>query len=387
LTSTCPGREIADRLRRARYTAIRNEERFMAGRTGVQVRLPSIEKEWRKLGGDDMWLQLRTTSGNLEDFAAAAAEMNAAVDEGVWAEAPSHAPQGFALLLTHCADRDMLLRWVAEFAQRLEGRGLTGALQNAPKVKYRAWFSSERLPEPTAYVAYTLDLAAMTADPYRTSHWHVPAAATARITEAADRWARLTGAELLLRQNIHTVAVDLDDTSQPLAQSLQNTGMAGLDFVDDANRRARHVSFTPGGIGLYQDVLDDTDEWQLRVERLRAALTALPADTAQGFIRPAVCGSLGIDTLDAVQPLPGIREYHAGTTRTCSIATCRTPTASSCCAPHTWSVPMTSQHGTSPTSATIAISSRRAISQPGTRSGCLIPTSWLRRAPTSPEHC
>jgi hypothetical protein len=282
----------------------------MAGRTGVQVRLPSIEKEWRKLGGDDMWLQLRTTSGSLEDFAAAAAEMNAAVDEGVWAEAPSHAPQGFALLLTHCADRDMLHRWVAEFAQRLEGRGLTGALQNAPRVKRRAWFSSERLPEPTAYVAYTLDLAAMKADPYRTSHWHVPAAATARISEAADRWARLAGAELLLRQNVHTVAVDLDDTSQPLAQSLQDTGMAGLDFVDDAHRRATHVSFTPGGIGLYQDVLDDTGEWQLRVERLRAALTALPADTARGFIRPAVCGSLGIDTLDAVQPLPGLREYH-----------------------------------------------------------------------------
>jgi hypothetical protein len=282
----------------------------MAGQTGVQVRIPSIDKEWRKLGGDDMWLHLRTTTGSLDDFAAAAAEVNATAGEGVWAEAPSHAPQGYAVLLTHCADRELLHQWIAEFAHQLESRGLTGALQGAPQVKPRAWLSSTRPTEPAAYLMYTVDLAAMTADPYRNSHWHVPAAPTVRITAAADRWARLPGAEMQLRHNIYVVAVDLDDPAEPLARSLHDTGMAGLDFVDDASRRATHVSFTPRGVGLYQDTIGDAADWQLMIERLRAALTALPADTDQGFIRPAVRWSIGIDTLDAVLPLPRIREYH-----------------------------------------------------------------------------
>lgn len=282
----------------------------MAGQAGVQVRMPSIEREWRKLGGDDMWLVLRTKTGSLDDFAAAAADANAVAEEGVWAEAPSHAPQGYAVLLTHCADRDLLHQWITEFAHRLESRGLTGALQSAPQVKHPPYLSSMLPPQPAAYLVYTVDLAAMTADPYRTSHWHVPAAATARITAAADRWARLPGAEMRLRHNIYVVAVDLDDASEPLARSLHATGMAGLDFMDDASQQATHVSFTPGGIALYQDTIDEAGSWQPMIERLRAALTASPADTDQGFIRPTVRYSIGIDSANDVQPLPHIRDYH-----------------------------------------------------------------------------
>ncbi|HST48547.1 hypothetical protein [Jatrophihabitans sp.] len=279
----------------------------------VEIQLASIEKAWKRYGGADMWLQLRTGDGTLEDFASAAAELNDEAEadgvESVWAEAPSSAPAGFVVLLTHCADREELRRWISEFAGRLERRGLSGKLQPTPPVRYPDWLSGAQPPVPTAFLAWSVDRAAEAADPYRSSHWHVPAEATYRIAALADRWARLPGAELRLRYNVYRAAVNLDDASGPLARSLFETGMAGLEFVDDAGQQATNVAFDVGGTSLFQDI-GGTGGWQAQVDRLRAALTALPAEVDLGFIRMGIRASVGIDSMATVQPLPGIEEYH-----------------------------------------------------------------------------
>lgn len=285
----------------------------MAGGAGIEVQLSSIEQAWKRFGGADMWLQLRTRAGALEDFAAAADELNteaeARGEESVWAEAPSSAPGGFAILLTHCADRDMLGQWLAEFAGRLQQRGLSGTLQAPPRLRQPTWMAASNLPTPTAFLAWSVDLEAMAADSHRNSNWHVPAEATGRIAAAADRWARLPGAELRVQYNIYWAAVDLDDSTVPLVRSLLETGMGGLQFLDEAAQQATHVAFDTGGAGLFQ-IIGGTDDWRAKVTRLRQALTALPADTNVGFVRTTVGVSSSISSIDTTQPLPGIQEYH-----------------------------------------------------------------------------
>ncbi len=285
----------------------------MATASGVEVQLSSIEKAWQQAGGADLWLRLRTRAGTLADFASAAADLNdeaeARGQEGAWAEAPGSAPDGFVLLLTRCADRDVLRRWSSDFADRLAQHGLSGKLQGAPRVRQPGWLPDVALPTPTAFLAWSPDFAAMAADPHRSSHWHVPADVTRRIASLADRWARQPGAALRLWLNVWEVAVDLDDATEPLARSLLDTGMAGLQFVDDERQQLSHVAFDPGGTGLFQ-LVGGPEDWRSRVTRLTAVLTALPADTAVGFLRAATRGSTGIEAIDSVQPLPGIQEYH-----------------------------------------------------------------------------
>jgi hypothetical protein len=83
----------------------------------VQVQRSSIEKARKAAGGGEVWLLLRTNSGSLEEFAAAADEANtlALAEGGGWgapsAEAPTSSPGGFALVLTHAADKTLTGDW------------------------------------------------------------------------------------------------------------------------------------------------------------------------------------------------------------------------------------------------------------------------------------
>lgn len=112
----------------------------------------------------------------------------------------------------------------------------------------------------------------------------------------------------MLRQATYLAAVDLDDASAALARALSDSGYAGLQFQIEADQHVTHVAFGFGGEASYQVVSNAS--WQHRIATLRDALTALPADTEHGFIRPATRGALGLYNLDNVLPLPGIEEHH-----------------------------------------------------------------------------
>ncbi|PZS31128.1 MAG: hypothetical protein DLM58_12370 [Pseudonocardiales bacterium] len=280
----------------------------------LDVRYTSIDKVWKASGGD-VWLLLdAATADSLDEFACAVDEANRAAQEGnsyaaPFGEAVSTAPKGLVVLLTDAGDEVVRDDWVGKFAYHLRQRGFSGQLRGAPKPAQRAWMGSAAGPEPAAFLSWTIDLAAMTSDPYRTSHWHVPADVTSRLTHLLDRWARLPDSELILRQNIYHVSVHLDDAGPLMAQAVSLTGMAGVDFFVDRERLATHVSLCPGGEGLAQ-IIGGAMGWPAKVHRLREALIALPSHTTQGFIRPTLRGALDISDVGSVVPLPGIRESH-----------------------------------------------------------------------------
>jgi hypothetical protein len=280
------------------------------GHTGVQVQRSSIDRAWKVAGGDDTWLLLRTKSGSIAHFEAAVHSANAAAKrrgegDDVFAEAPASSPLGFAALLSHAAFLESVHRWVADFVALLEARGFSGRLGGAPERKPIALMASGLPPVPTAFLAWSLDHAAIAAG--RNQYWGVAADATARIAALADRWARLPAAQLILRQNIYDIAVDLDDAAAPLARSVSESGMAGIRFFRKQDQHVTNVSLAFGGQGVFQVV--SPENWQQRIARLRDALIALPVDTEQGFIRPGLRGTLTNAEMDAAQPLPGLKEH------------------------------------------------------------------------------
>ena len=226
----------------------------MVGQAGVQVQPSSIERAWKASGNDEFWILLRTKRGSLDEFAAAVFEANedAAArgeDGDAYAEAPSTSVHGFVVLLSRASSKGALHRWVTDFANRLQASGLGGKLAAAPEAPWPAWMASTLPPVPTTFIAWSVDITAMTADTERRAHWHVPPPATDRIAQLADRWARLPGAELILRQNIHRIAVRLDNAAAPLARSVAQTGLAGLQFLVEADEYATHVALAFGGEG------------------------------------------------------------------------------------------------------------------------------------------
>ncbi|MCA1647651.1 MAG: hypothetical protein LC797_20045 [Chloroflexi bacterium] len=286
----------------------------MADDRVLDVRYTSIDKVWKASGGD-VWLLLdAATADSLDEFAGAVDEANRAAQEGNSYAAPfgegvGTAPNGLVVLLTDAGDEVVRDDWVGKFAYHLRQRGFSGQLRGAPKPRRRAFTDYSEGPEPAAFLSWTIDLAAMTADPYRTSHWHVPADVTGRLTHLLDRWARLPDAELILRQNIYRVSVNLDDAGPLMAQAVSVTGMAGVDFYVDNQPLATHVSLAPGGEGIAQ-IIGGTMEWSAKIDRLRQVLAALPAHTTQGFIRPTGRDALDISDIGSIVPLPGIRERH-----------------------------------------------------------------------------
>ena len=281
----------------------------MTDQAGIQIQLSSIEKGWKASGNDEFWILLRTKRGSLEEFAAAVFEANedAAArgeDGDAYAEAPSPAPHGFGVLMAQASNRGALQRWVVGFARRLQVRGLSGKLAAAPPWRPPSWLRTGQR-EPTAFLAWTVDIPGMSTDADRDAHWHVDWDTTVSIASFADHWARTPGAELVLSQNTHAAPVWLDDTTVPVARSVSRTGMAGLLFLVDADELAMHVSLSFGGGGVFQ-IIGGRDSWQTRVARLRETLVALPGATNQGFIRPAHRQVLGISAVDVALPLPGI---------------------------------------------------------------------------------
>lgn len=286
----------------------------MAAEPTVQTRMPSIQKALRASGGTEVWLLLKDTDATLDQFVDALAEVNAQ-----WAERspeigsfPSGSPVGHVVCLLDVTGR--AADWLDAFRQALERRGASGSLTAAPQAHPPLWMNARYAPALTTFVAWTVDLQSMTADPERNSNWHIPRDATESIASFASGWAIRPNADVTLRQNIFWLKVNSADVSAPLGQAVQSTGMAGVDVVQDARQRCRRVSLSPGGDGVFQ-VVDEQLDWRKLVHQLRSTLVGLPEFTNHAFIRSAPRGALSIMDVDRVVPLPGLREYHVRSAR------------------------------------------------------------------------
>jgi hypothetical protein len=275
----------------------------------VDVRWSAIDQVWQASGRQDFWLLFRTKNARLDEFAAAAGELNDELEEsgreGLWAEAPAEAPGGLALLLTYCADREATHAWITNFADRLQARRMSGALTGSRQPRPVPWMNSRLPPALAVYAAWCVDIPATSEDAAWTSHWRVTEAPTARITAFADRWARMPSAVCELQQNIHSAVVDLDDTSRLLARAVTQTGLAAVDFHRADQEYTRHASLSPARTGVFQ-IVGGPQGWRQRMTDLREAMLAVAADTEQAFVRPTVRGASGVNDVDSALRLPGI---------------------------------------------------------------------------------
>ena len=156
----------------------------------VAVDASSSRRAWRRSG---FWIQLKTDGGDDPAFADAVNETNegcAARDPGgPYGGVSAETRRGFVVNLMDTDDDAQLSAWLTEFTTRLEAFGFRGLLAGASVASRPPWMGYVKEHEMTAFNGWTFDLAAMSADPERTSHWHVGADATAIICQHAARWA------------------------------------------------------------------------------------------------------------------------------------------------------------------------------------------------------
>jgi len=281
----------------------------MAGQ--IQIQQSAIARAWTQLGGDGTWLELRTKAGSTEDFVAAVEQANQVAEArgdgaDAYAAFPASTPRGFAVQLIRATTLEVVRAWTSDLAAGLAERGFNGILGGAPEsVPIPCLYPTEP-PVPTGYVAWVLEPAE---HGHRPDSWAVGPAATTRIAELADRWARRPGAQLVLRQHLYSLAIRLDDAAPQLARAVQESGMAGVEFVLDRETCATQAALAFGGEGVFQ-LVGFPGGWQTQVDTLTEALVALPADTNQAYIRISTRGVYAQDLLDSWLPLPGIKERH-----------------------------------------------------------------------------
>jgi hypothetical protein len=289
----------------------------------VQVRSSAIDKAWRAGGGESVWLVL--TGSALDGDESAYQRFQASVttandiatargdDNDVFAEAPTPTAGGLAVLMSRASDRAAMRRFVDELAAALESNGIGGSLTAASDALAPAWSTGG--PVLAAFVAWVPDLDAMTRDPQRTTGWHVPDDRTTRVVDLVTTWAGPLTSRSIVRAGQHGVELVTPAAAEVaglLARGVATTGMAGLEIVDEAARHVRQAALAFGGETVFETTPEAGHEqpWWDVVDGLRHALTALPADVNQGFVRPTVRRALSADTLDSSLGLPGIREHH-----------------------------------------------------------------------------
>ncbi len=291
----------------------------------VQIGWSAIERAWRAEGEGFTWLLLATPRHQdgadtaFERFQASVISSNDNAtgrgdDNEVFAEGPAPTAAGFAVLMSRASDRAALRRFVEDLAVVLEANGLTGSLTAAGDATAPTW--AQGGPVLAAFFAWVPDLDSMAREKQTTMGWHVPADRTDRVARLAVTWAGPLTSRSIVRVGQHCVELTGAPTTTTvatlLARGVAATGMAGVELVDEPARIVRQADLAPGGEMVLQTAPGAGNEppWRDVVGPLRDALTALPADLNQGFIRPTVRRALSAQMLDATLKLPGIREHH-----------------------------------------------------------------------------
>lgn len=293
------------------------------GRGAVSIQYASIRRAWRNSGGDEFWVQLRTNDDVDDAFGDAVTDVNTRF-EGVragYAELNTQSPAGFVVLVCDIDDDTILTGWADSFADAIERRGLSGTLGGVRAATLPKWWSPVRFgkdvteqypydPEPTAFIGWTFDLAAMIADPERRSHWHAPPDATKRISEHLASWTAPGGNQIILSRDTFKFQITDDrNVAATLAAAALATGMTGVVRSHPREERGRSAQCAPGTETMLQSI--EPTPWPEHIATLRDGIIALPELTNLAFIRATSRMALAWTTLAIYQPLDGIKHYDA----------------------------------------------------------------------------
>lgn len=286
---------------------------------GVEIVWGALKRAWRKAEYEELWLQFRPR-GSKDVFDAVEAAVQAAnekVDDAEWggevfAEGVSDSDAGPVALMSRAGPEEGVRLWFDEFARHLQSQGLVGRVTAAPEAFFPRWVSGEvELPRQlTAFVSYqTKDLGLLDHDEQRRA-WHVPAALTARIADAATAWGRFDGADVYLLRNIHQTRTKNPDVGPAMADAAAKFAMAQVTYLRSEPRRLASASLGPLGRACY-GVLDDTVTWKTRLDKVTRAMVAFPADTDLAFVQYSNHLALDWSELAAGRPrLPYVEEHH-----------------------------------------------------------------------------
>lgn len=150
----------------------------------MTTNVASIRRAWRSSGGE-FWVELRTREGADAAFGQVISDTTDHFQaEGFgFAQLNTRVATGFVVQVSDFTDETQLTRWFDELAVRLERAGFSGPMQAVRQADGPDWYSGGRTDEwthrqrlaypaePTAFIRWSIDLDAMTADPGRTSHW------------------------------------------------------------------------------------------------------------------------------------------------------------------------------------------------------------------------
>jgi hypothetical protein len=286
---------------------------------GVEVVWGALSRAWRKAQYEELWLQFRPR-GSKDVFNAVAAAIQVAnqeVEDAGWGdevftEGLSDSDAGPVAMMSRAGPEEGVRAWLDAFARHLQDLGKAGKVTAAPEVFFPEWLSGAvELPRQlTAFVSYrTKDLALLDGDEQRRA-WHVPAALTAKVADAATAWGRFNGADVYLLRNIHQTRSKNPDVGPALAGAAAKFSLARVTYLQAQPRRLIWASLGTLGRACY-GVMDDTVSWQDRLAQLTRAMVAFPEDTDLAFIQHNNALTLDWSELAAGRPpLPYVKEYQ-----------------------------------------------------------------------------
>jgi hypothetical protein len=252
---------------------------------GVQVDSRSIDKAMRDTRSG-LWLHFRTDDCTMDDLGDVLEQANGPYGtDGTYGEGPWKTPTGHVLVV-HPADSDNFDDWIARIAAGLEDLGVTGTFEGTKPTYVEEWPTED--PTPAAYLAWAQDFEAVTADPNRGSHWHVPLDATERILQHAAAWTKAGGDQAIVYMGIFPLAVSPEaDVFELMNSSLINNYRTASTRYQSDEKRGRSAFLKPGGAAVMQEI-GASVPWQQRLEALQQAFETLPSQYLDlAFIRPA----------------------------------------------------------------------------------------------------
>jgi len=249
---------------------------------GVKVDSRSIRKALRDAGGD-FWIHFRTDSCTVDQLGQTLNEAND--PDGTFGEGPWKTPTGFVIRVQP-GGPDNLDEWISRLVAGLENLDATGKLEGTKPTYIEDWPTED--PTPAAFLAWTEDLDAVTADKYRRGHWHVPPEATERIVEHAAAWTQAGGDQSIVNMGSFPLAVAAEaDVASLMSSALIHNDKTASTRYQPEQQRGRMAFLSPGGEAVMQ-AIGARVPWQQRLDAVRDALSSLPSQYVDlAFIRSA----------------------------------------------------------------------------------------------------
>lgn len=283
--------------------------------SGVGVAWDALSPRLRRSGFTELWLQFRPRGSKdvLSAVEAAVEAANQVVKDAGWGdevftEWVADSSTGPVAWMSRCRPEEGVRAWLAAFADHLVSLGKAGQVTSVREADFPRWFGDGQVPmQLTAFVSYrTNDLTGLEARE-RETRWHVPAAVTKELVDAATVWGRFEGADVYLGRGQGQIRIKNPDVGRPLADAVSKWGVAGVTYLRSEPRRVATLNLDRQGEACYT-VLDDTLPWQDRLAQVTAAMVALPEYTDLAFVRYSSAYPSWMD-LGVVRPvLPHVKE-------------------------------------------------------------------------------